>query len=233
MFDNAFDKPNEVIDPLAELKAKFNARVEKARQEAYEEGREAGRQEALTTIENETKTSLEALLADITSLNSQYRDEMTRLEQKAVEFGITAGSKLAGELIRREPLPLLEQFFANAFKVIGGVPEVTARVSPKVHQPLLDAISQWQAKHGHDGEIRLITDESLKPGDVALTWAEGGVERSLDKLMAAIQTAMTDYFTARLEEPSAVASATIEPPQLEAEATPELTEITSQSEQSQ
>lgn len=233
MFDNAFDKPNEVIDPLAELKAKFNARVEKARQEAYEEGREAGRKEALSTIENETKTSLEALLGQINSLNSQYKDEMTRLEQKAVEFGITTGSKLAAELIRREPLPLLEQFFANAFTVLGGVPEVTARVSNKVHQPLLDNISQWQTKNGFDGEIRIIADESLKAGDVAITWSEGGVERSIDKLMTAIQTAMTDYFNARLEVATAETTATIEPPRPEAEAIEKPIEIKSQSEQSQ
>lgn len=212
MFENSFDKKAEIIDPLAELKSKFEARIEQARREAFEEGREKGKAEALETIENQTAEALASLNKEVTTLKEQFTFEMDRHEEQAVEFGITAGTKLAGELIRQTPMTLVESFFKEAFAVIRGVPEVTARVNPALHQSIIEASERWQAQAGHEGTIKYIEDPDIKPGDVAINWSDGGAERSLDKVMNAIHTAMTNHFKARKATQSPNAEAQNKPP---------------------
>lgn len=197
MFDNAFDNKAEIVDPLAELKTKFEARIDKARKAAFEEGRNKGREEALETIENQSKQALETLNEQAQKLTAEYNSDLQRLEETAVEYGITAGSKLAGELIKKTPLPLIESFFKDAFSVIRGVPEVTARVHPSVFDQVREVKERWQAPSGHEGQINLIADPDLKVSDVSITWNDGGMERSVDKLMSAIQNAMTRFFEAK------------------------------------
>ena len=66
MFDNSFDEKEEAIDPLEELKIKFNQKIETAKREAFEEGKLAGTQEALNSIDNQTKCALKTLAAQET-----------------------------------------------------------------------------------------------------------------------------------------------------------------------
>ncbi len=197
LFDNSFDLHAEAIDPLAELREKFEARVEKARTEAFEEGRAAGQKAAQESIENATKAALKTLASQEKKLRQEFMEEAHKLEAKAIEFGIAAGTTLAGELIRREPMALVEDFFRKAFQIIQTVPEVTARIHPSVAPQVQEASAGWMAAAGFDGNIKFIADESLKPADVSIRWQDGGVERSLDDLMAAIHGALTNFLSAR------------------------------------
>lgn len=197
MFEKAFDLQAEAIDPLAELRQKFEARVEKARAEAFEEGRKAGEKATRATIENETKVALESLAAQEEKLRKDYREDAHRLEAKAIEFGIAAGTSLAAELIRREPMPLIEEFFRNAFEILEAVPEVTARIHPSIAPQLQETVNTWQMAAGFEGNINFVEDSSLKPADVSIRWQDGGIERSLDDLMAAIRRALTNFLIAR------------------------------------
>lgn len=197
MFDNSFDKKEVVIDPLEELKIKFNQKIETAKSQAFEEGRLAGKQEALDSIENQTKCALEALANCETRLNTSYQEALKKLEAKSVEFGITAGSKLAAQLTQREPMPLLESFFKEAFQVLYDVPEVVANLNPSILEAVESASDKWKQEAGFKGNLSFIGNETLKPTDVDLSWQDGGIQRSVDELMQAISSAMTSYFTAR------------------------------------
>ncbi len=197
MFDNSFDEKEEVVDPLEELKVKFNQKIETAKKEAFEEGRKAGKREALDSIENQTKCALEALSSSEEALNDSYQEALKKLEAKSVEFGITAGSKLAAQLTQREPMPLLENFFKEAFQVIYDVPEVVASLNPSILEAVKSASDKWKLEAGFKGNISFVGNDNLKPTDVDLAWRDGGIQRSVDELMQAISSAMTNYFMAR------------------------------------
>ena len=197
MFDNAFDKDHETIDPLEELRAKFQEKIERAKKDAFEEGRQAGEKNALSSIENQAKTAVESLLSQSAELHQSYQSELEDIKAKAAEFGITAGSILASELLKKEPMPLIEEFFKNAFTIIGNEPEVTAALHPSMANEVQAVISRWQQEAAVQGTIHFITNENLKPTDVSLTWKDGGIERSIEDCMTAINTATTSYFQAR------------------------------------
>ncbi len=197
MFDNAFDKENEAPDPLVELKKKFDQKVQTAKKEAFEKGRLAGNQEALESIENQTKDALVALVAQNEELNNSYQESLKKIELESVEFGITAGTKLAGDLMRREPIDLLETFFKDAFKIIKGVPEITAHIHSSVSESINNTYQKWMDETGYTGKISFITNEDFAPTDVSINWNEGGIQRSVDDLMNAINNSMTNYFNAR------------------------------------
>ena len=200
MFDNAFDTDQETIDPLEELRATFQEKIQQAKKEAFEEGRQAGEKAALTSIENQTKTALEGLLNKSAELDQIYKSELQDIKAKATEFGITAGSILASELIKKEPMPLIEEFFKTAFEIIGDKAEITAVLHPSMTEAVQNAITHWQMEASFQGKINFIANETLKPSDVSLTWKDGGIERSIEDLMQAINNAATNYFQAQNEQ---------------------------------
>ncbi len=189
MFDNSFDNTKEVIDPLVELKARFEEKIKKAKAEAFAEGRQAGEKEALATIENQTKDALEKIANQEQKIQANFSEELKKLEEKAIELGIAAGTTLAGDLIRKEPMPLIETFFKEAFEIVRGVPQLTARVNPALAQQTTDASKVWMSESGYNGELQIIEDPNLKDSDVAITWKDGGISQNVDESMHSIKSA--------------------------------------------
>ncbi len=197
MFDNSFDDKTEVIDPLVELKARFEEKIEKAKAEAFAEGRQAGEKDALAKIENQTKEALEKIANQEQKIQANFQEELTKLEAKAIEFGITAGTTLAGDLIRKEPMPLIETFFKEAFEIVRGVPHLTARVNPNIAEQTKSASQIWMSESGYTGELQIIEDPKLKDSDVAITWKDGGVSQNVDEIMNSIRSALNNFFSSK------------------------------------
>lgn len=197
MFDNSFDDKTEVIDPLVELKARFEEKIKKAKAEAFAEGRQAGEKEALATIENQTKDALEKIANQEQKIQANFSEELKKLEEKAIELGIAAGTTLAGDLIRKEPMPLIETFFKEAFEIVRGVPQLTARVNPALAQQTTDASKVWMSESGYIGELQIIEDPNLKDSDVAITWKDGGISQNVDEIMHSIKSALGNFFSSK------------------------------------
>lgn len=205
MFDKSFDDSIDVIDPLVELKARFEEKIKKAKAEAFAEGQAAGEKEALKNIANKTKEALENIAAQEQQIQKIYELEIQKLEAKSIEFGIAAGTSLASDLIRREPMPLIEKFFKEAFEIVRGVPQLTARINPTLAPATIEASKLWMSETGYSGELQFIEDPKLKDIDVAITWKDGGVSQSVDELMNSIKKALNNYFETTDLPPSTTA----------------------------
>lgn len=197
MFDKSFDDKTEVIDPLVELKARFEEKIEKAKAEAFAEGRQAGEKDALAKIENQTKDALEKIANQEQTIQANFKEELSKLESKAIEFGIAAGTTLAGDLIRKEPMPLIENFFKEAFEIVRGVPQITARVNPNLAEQTKNASQLWMSESGYTGDLQVIEDPNLKDSDVAITWKDGGISQNVDEIMNSIRSALGNYFASK------------------------------------
>lgn len=207
MFENSFDNKTEVIDPLVELKARFEEKIKKAKTEAFAEGRQAGEKDAMATIENQTKEALAQLANQEEKLQSEFANELHKLEAKAIEFGIAAGTTLASDLIKKEPMPLIESFFKEAFEILRGTPQLSARLNPTIAQAAIENSKVWMSETGYEGELQILEDTSLKESDVAITWKDGGISQSVDETMNSIRAALNNYFSSKeaalaLEAPS-------------------------------
>lgn len=197
MFDNSFDNKTEVIDPLVELKARFEEKIENAKAEAFAQGRQAGEKDAMATIENQTKEALSLLANQEQKIQSDFTNEFQKLEAKAIEFGIAAGTALASELIKKEPMPLIENFFKEAFEILRGTPQLSARLNPTIAQAAIEKSKVWMNETGYEGELQIIEDKNLKESDVAITWKDGGISQSVDETMNSIRTALNNYFSSK------------------------------------
>ncbi len=197
MFDNSFDNKIDVIDPLVELKARFEEKIKKAKAEAFAEGRLAGEKEALATIENQTKDALEKIANQEQKIQKDFEEELTKLESKAIEFGIAAGTTLAGDLISKEPMSLIEKFFKEAFEIVRGVPHLTARINPTLAQQTKEASKVWISESGYTGDLEIIEDANLKECDVAITWKDGGISQNVDEIMNSIKSALNNFFASK------------------------------------
>ena len=197
MFDNSFDNKTEVIDPLVELKARFEEKIENAKAEAFAEGRQAGEKDAMATIENQTKEALTQLANQEQKIQTEFANELQKLEAKAIEFGIAAGTTLATELIKKEPMPLIESFFKEAFEILRGTPQLSARLSPTIAQAVKENSKVWMSETGYEGDLQINEDRNLKESDVAITWKDGGMSQSVDETINSIRAALNNYFSSK------------------------------------
>lgn len=208
MFEKSFDEKSEIIDPLTELKNKFDEKIEKAKTEAFAQGRKQGEADARNSIENKTQQTLEKIVKQQEQLLAKCAEEINKQEAQSIEFGITAGTTLANELIRREPLPMIENFFKEAFQIVHGVPEITIRLNPKMAELTRNASEKWKAEAAYEGNLNIIDDESLKEPDVSITWKDGGISQSIDSLMDAIRSALATFFKSKnIPEAPSIAAA--------------------------
>ena len=194
IFDEGFASGAQLIDPVADLTAEYEEKLIQAKSESFEEGRIAGEQAAQKKLQAQTKEALEKLSQEVLKIESEYKKLEMRLEAQAIEFGITAGTKLAGEMLKREPVAALEQFFKEAFSILQSTPEVRAKLHPSVIELATSEHRKWAAEANWNGNITFVEDETLSPTDASINWDDGGVSRSVEDLMGAIQTALTNHF---------------------------------------
>lgn len=193
MFETHFEDNVEVLDPIEELKAQFTQRIEKAEAESFEAGRIKGKQEASETIAQQTKDILEKISQSEQKLRKEFKSEQQKLEAEAIEFGITAGIKLAGDLLKQQPLPIVENFFKEAFAIIQHTPIITAKIHPAMTEAVTSQYQNWAHEAGFDCTINFIEDATLDITDVVLTWSDGGIKRSVDEIISAIQQTLETY----------------------------------------
>jgi flagellar assembly protein FliH len=84
---------------------------------------------------------------------------------------------MAAELVSRAPEAEIEALIRRSLALLAGEPRVVVRLAPAMFDrlgPRLDGLSLGSA---FAGQIVLVGDESLGPGDCRIEWADGGTVR--------------------------------------------------------
>lgn len=158
-----------------------------ARQAAYAEGRETGREEARRASEERLILALEGL--------GRGLQDLSRDLQTSRQASEAAGAGTAFLLVRRL-FPLLAQRFGAAemeallgesLRGLRSEPRVVVRVADEQLDILRDRLDRLSERAGFDGRIVLIADEELGAGDIRVEWADGGAERSAGHLWQAAE----------------------------------------------
>lgn len=175
---NLSDRPPEPTFSADELKA--------ARDVSRAEGMDAGRREAMGSIERRSADALEAIARGLAAAAAERAEALGRIERQAIQLCTGLMHKLFPEYQRRHGAQEVESLVRESLRIMVDEPRVVVRLSDANLDALQQRIKGAAAAAGFAGKIVLVGDEAVPPGDCAIEWADGGAERNGDRVWAEI-----------------------------------------------
>ena len=189
-------------DEQAEQASK--AELEQAVAEAEVRGHRAGYAAAQADASIEAQRRLAAAIEQIGSRLAQMgaglSDIERRLEAEAVEVAVAVATKLAPELIAREPFAEIAALATDCFRHLVATPHVVVRVNDALHGAAREKLAETTRAGGFDGRLVVLAEPDIALGDCRIEWADGGIKRDSAAVETAITAAVTSYIAARRGE---------------------------------
>jgi len=166
---------------------------------SYRKGFAAGQEQA----QAETAQKLAAALSLVGDAMARVEKGLagieTRLENEAVEVAVAVGSKLAPELIARQPFAEIAALATECFRHLVKTPHVTVRVGADLYDEAKHKLEEIAASRGFEGRLIVLSEAGLAPGDCRIEWADGGVARDRAATETTINVCVTRYLGAKVE----------------------------------
>ncbi len=171
-----FDRPASAYELSAQEERMRE--IEEARSQAYQDGVEAGRAQAVEDREqtNETLTQMLACLdAEINNLPSRVRSEVAEMTAK---IAAAIFPSFADENLARHLITLIEQM---------GEPIADTKIRIKTPSTYHNKVSTLLAEAGYEDRVKVEEDETASGPIADIIWADGGMKVNFDE---AISTAI-------------------------------------------
>jgi flagellar assembly protein FliH len=193
MFDEDFSGGGKPTITLVE----HERRRADAESQAYRKGFAAGQEQTRQEAAEHTANAL-ALIADgMERLNRALSGIEARLETEAVDVAVAVATKLAPELVAREPFTEISALATDCFRHLVKTPHVAVHIGPDIYDVAKDKLEEIARARGYEGRLTVVAEEGLAPGDCRIEWAEGGVNRDAGATRVTIDDAVARYVDAR------------------------------------
>jgi flagellar assembly protein FliH len=173
-------------------------KLKEAEAVAYQRGFAQAQAEARVNAEQKATGTLERVAAAFAGLDKSLAAVEAKLETEAVEVAVAVASKLAPELVAREPLAEMAALATECFRHLVSTPHVVVRVSDALHGPARERLDEIVRVGGLASRLVVLAQPDIAPGDCRIEWADGGITRDSAAIRAAVDEAVTRYIQARL-----------------------------------
>lgn len=159
-----------------------------AREEAFQSGLQAGRQEVITGIEQQVSATLEVLSATIGRIGEQQSQANDLIARESVELAVAAVRKLFPNLAKRGGKEEVEKFVADIMSRLLEEPHLSIRVSETLAPEIERHFNDLSQQIGFAGKILISPDADLGPADCRIRWSEGEAEKLTETILQEIET---------------------------------------------
>lgn len=197
LFDVDFGTAEHRHVDQATSKAALEIAAADAEARGYRAGYAAAQAEATAEAERRRIAALEQIAGTLSSLMTGLQQIEQRLEAEAVEVAFAVASKLASELLAREPFAEIAALAADCFRHVIGVPHVVIRVNDALYADSREKLEEIARLRGFEGRLIVLAEPEVALGDCRIEWADGGLSRDRAKAEAAISEAVAAYVAVR------------------------------------
>lgn len=190
-FTSAFDGGlgDKRREEIAQMRADHQKALAKAKEEAFEAGRQAAKQEieaAALTLFQQFQPALQDLLD-----NRQALEE--RLKQEKVALVETLFKKMAPSLSEHRSHREVEALIEEAFNGVTAQTSMIIEVHPELRSYVLDKVKSHQPRTDFKGNIEVIPRDDMHIQDCVIRWSDGGLEKSHEEIENQIAQALTKF----------------------------------------
>jgi flagellar assembly protein FliH len=164
---------------------------------AHRKGFEAGQAQARLEASERIAQALTRISDSMARVNAGLIGVETRLETEAVQVAVAVASKLAPELVAREPITEIASLATECFRQLVTTPQITVQISADIFEAAKEKLEEIARLRGFDGRLSVQSDTAIAPGDCRIEWADGGVNRDTEATLSAIQDVVGRYVAAR------------------------------------
>jgi len=161
-----------------------------AREQAYDQGRQAGHQEAAQSLEQMTGMALATAAHHLQALGAAQAADAEELARQGAAIATAMVRKLHPEFARRFGLAEIEAAVLDCLSHLDRTPKVTIKVAPEMAEAVKEKVEGLAERAAFDGKLGVVGDPSLAPGDCRVEWGDGGAERDQSRAWALIDQAV-------------------------------------------
>ena len=186
-------QPAEAAPAEAPLPSYGEADIAAARAEGYAQGHADGEKEAAARTDGEIAATLQNLAASAASLLSALEAKTVGLEAEAVNLAHETAKRLAAASIAARPETEIEAVLRECLSHLNREPHILLRVAPSMVDRLKETVDRMAMERGMSGRIILLGEPGMAEGNCTVEWADGGVTRDYDAMLARIDTTVARY----------------------------------------
>lgn len=194
-FDNVFDvDENGRVRKTEENQPQFTEDdLNAARAEGWRLGFEAGHRKAHGELQAAVAATTQAIANELQQIDARHQQALLRIDGEAADLAMMIASKLAPELISREPLAEITALITRCLAEMPNEPRLVVRVAEDLVDDVSGLIDELVVRSGFTGKIALLGEPGLHQADCRIEWADGGAERDIDALNRRIDEAVGRY----------------------------------------
>ncbi len=163
---------------------------------AFAEGREAGRAEALNSLEQSCEALLQNVLTGAQNLQARQDEQVALMHKEAAKLAFTIVGKLAPALVHQAPLTEIELLVNQCLKNNPMEPRLVIRVDDAILPTMEEKLDKIKRASGYHGQVVLISEPMAHISDCRVEWANGGAERDFNNLMSTIEETIQHFIEA-------------------------------------
>jgi len=183
--------------PTTITMVEFERRRADAESQARRTGFDAGQAQARTEATERLAKTMVVIADGLERLNRALAGIESQMETEAVQVAIAVASKLAPELIAREPFAEISALATDAFRQLVETPQISVHVGADIYESAKDKLEEIVRTRGFEGRLTVQPDDTMAPGDCRIEWADGGVNRDRAATLATIDELVGRYVAAR------------------------------------
>jgi len=189
-FRNSFDANDQGVTAARDFTAED---MDKARAEAFAEGRAAGSAEERASIEQAAAGSLKQIGDRLTALAGATEALKAEIETEALDAVLTIARKLVPHYAKTHGLEEMEGVIRECLSTVYDEPRIVVRAEESVLDHIKSRLDDMITASGFTGKVVLFTDQALKPGDCRVEWADGGTERDVEHLWQSVDETISRF----------------------------------------
>lgn len=160
------------------------------RESAYAEGRDAGRAEAMETVEQSVAASLTAVTGHMDALFRRQEEANDANARNAVRVTMAVLRKVLPAACEKHAFDEVARVVEEVVGHILDEPRIIVRLAADLVEPVRDRLEAVAQAHGFEGRVVVQADPRLPAGDCRVEWTDGGAERDQVRLMQEIEAAV-------------------------------------------
>ncbi|MFH1805544.1 MAG: FliH/SctL family protein [Pseudomonadota bacterium] len=198
----------QMTEKLAEASALAR---EEGLAEGTAQGLEQGRQEILQSLDKTVSDTAIVLGGHLAHIDEQQKRANARIAEDSIHVARAIMRKIAPAWVAQNDLMEIEQIVRQCLSNLFDVPKVLVQVHPDIAAALNERITEIGRSRGFSGQLLVVGEAGVLPGDCRVSWGDGTAVRETAALWAEINDIVERAILAHRESHDLTASDMADP----------------------